>query len=78
MHGGCDQGFCLLYAKLSYRRKFIRTVWMAIVGILLASSVFIARPQTRTPFALTFFVILIVIVVAQAVYNYRRWKAETA
>lgn len=33
MTGGQDQGFSINYWRLSYRRKFIRTLWMMAIGI---------------------------------------------
>src|SRR4051812_22617976 len=33
MTGGIDRGFCLLYWRLSYRRKFLRTVWLSVLGL---------------------------------------------
>lgn len=71
-----DKGFCVNYWSLSYRRKFLRTVWfggLTTVGVLVL------------PRSYLFFdliprnVLLLALPVAcafQAVYNYRRWKAE--
>ncbi len=77
MHGGCDQGFCLNYGKLSYRRKLIRTFWLSAVGILFAAAMLATRPDARTNFTYICLTLLILIAVAQAIYNYRRWKAES-
>jgi hypothetical protein len=35
MTDGIDQGPCFFYARLSYRRKFIRTCWFSPAALLL-------------------------------------------
>ncbi len=77
--GGCplkngrDRGFN--YWNLNYRGKFIRTLWMiplCIVVILLMS---VTGTQFLNIIALS--VLFIVILVAQLIYNYVKWKNES-
>ncbi len=70
-----DKGFELIYWKLSYRRKFIRTLWMipiAIVIIFYFHTTFQSILQTCLVATLLAIMLLI-----QAIYNYRKWKNET-
>ena len=69
-----DKGFELLYFNLSYRRKFIRTLWMIPWMILvliylygLGISMYILIPTTLV-FAIAEYI--------QATYNYKKWKEE--
>ena len=74
MRNGTDQGFELVYWKLSYRRKFIRTLWVSPLILfpffLPADNSFIGVPREG------FFWIFIVILLAQAWYTYGKWKKE--
>jgi len=78
MRGGCDQGFCLFYHRLSYRRKFIRTIWTFLIGMAIYvamvaySPVFRARPTYLAIFA----GVLVLLFAAQLAYNYYKWQAE--
>ena len=70
-----DKGLEFRYYKLSYRRRFIRTLWlipwMLLVLFLmhwLGASLFILV-LTTVIFTITDFV--------QALYNYKKWKEET-
>lgn len=61
------------YWELDYRGKFIRTLWMVpIVIALIILSLLIFTPQTIY-FAGSLFSLLI----AQLVYNYKKWKGES-
>ena len=75
MRGGCDQGFCIVYSKLSYRRKFLRTIWMAVAGVLVAAGIWVLKPEARAP-AVVFLIAIMAVSLAQATYNYRQWHAE--
>jgi len=46
MDNGIDKGFCLMYHKLSYRRKFIRTIWMTPFAILVIYIVTSLNPNS--------------------------------
>lgn len=67
-----DKGFHLNYWKLSYRRRFVRNLWMlplliAITGILI----------TRGDSILTCRIIPIILLVSsvfELIYNYLKWK----
>lgn len=76
MGGGCDKGFCLVYWSLSYRRKFIRTLWTFAFALLAAAALFAKRPVIRTMPAFTVATVLVLMFLAQTFYNYRRWQAE--
>lgn len=70
-----DKGIAFCYWKLSYRRKFIRTLWMipiAIVIIFYFHTTFQSILQTCLVATLLAIMLLI-----QAIYNYRKWKNET-
>ena len=66
-----DKGFCLNYRKLSYRRKFIRTLWLALLSII-----FIFIPEVYGISGTYFFVIVLVLCAIQTVYNYVKWQRE--
>ncbi len=69
-----DKGIELFYWKLSYRRKFIRTIWMFpifAILIILRHITFQSSVQTFTIGVLIFILLL-----AQAIYNYKKWKNE--
>jgi len=70
--GKVDKGFELIYWKLSYRRKFIRTLWIipfAIIAVMLIW--WLCKSIVITS-------IIAVIVIAaealQAIYTYKKWK----
>lgn len=64
-----DKGFELVYWKLSYRRKFIRTLWMipwAIVALI-----FIQIVGRNYKYTILAGIIYLVILPIQAIYNYK-------
>ena len=72
--GKVDKGFELIYYNLSYRRRFIRTLWMipwAILGLCgmcwLGASMFLL---------ILVAVVFVVVGFEQARYNYQKWKEE--
>ncbi len=68
-----DEGFAYNYFKLSYRRKFIRTLntsWMSILAIIL---IFTISPYSMVVNVLVA-VGIILLSVGQALYNYYMWK----
>jgi hypothetical protein len=75
MVGGQDKGFAFSYWGLSYRRKFIRTIWSSILGAAVCVALLIQFPEFNgwSWYAL---IISIPLAVLQAAYNYRRWQAE--
>lgn len=67
-----DKGFELRYYKLSYRRKFIRTLWFIPWCILALTGLYWLGMSNG-------FIIITAIVFGstatiQAIYNYRKWK----
>lgn len=73
MRGGIDKGFCLNYWKLSYRRKFLRDLWMPVVGIL----IFVGIANWLQWHDLEKVIIFLgVVAVLSARSNYTHWQAE--
>lgn len=72
MRNGSDKGF--IYWKLNYKKKFIRTLWMIPVGVLVILLLFAtsASTQTITILSVIFFVVLLI----QLIYTYSKWKKE--
>lgn len=67
-----DKGFHLNYWKLSYRRRFIRNLWMLPLLIAI-TGIFITRGDS----ALTCRIIPIILLVSsifELIYNYLKWK----
>lgn len=69
-----DKGMEFCYWRLSYRRKFIRTLWLVPIFAV----IIIAFYQTFRSDALTWFICTAVFVsiIIQAIYNYKKWKSE--
>ena len=69
-----DKGFSLIYRKLSYRRKFLRTLWSTPIILLL-----FLFDEDVSVFGMSrnsFMIFLILLFIVQAVYNYYRWKND--
>lgn len=70
-----DKGFELNYYKLSYRRRFIRTLWLIPWMIIaLCCMHWLGAP--------TFIIVLVAVIFVigdfiQALHNYKKWKEET-
>lgn len=69
-----DKGFQLVYWKLSYRRKFIRSLWtipifIISIGIIIfqGKGIFISRIMP---------LILVVLGICELLYNYKKWKND--
>lgn len=62
-----DKGFELFYWNLSYRRKFIRTTWILIIGSIIIW--FLTK---------NLFLIALVSIVSfiQMFHTYNKWKAK--
>lgn len=77
-----DKGFELLYVNLSQRRKFIRTIWTTVFGIIIIPMLFYIIPIRTIPFFtswkwVAFWVAVILITgTIQAIIEYRKWKTE--
>lgn len=68
-----DKGFAYNYFRLSYRRKFIRTFTSSWMGVLAIILIFIFSPYS-TPFNVTITILIVLVFVIQAGYNYYMWK----
>lgn len=68
-----DKGFELLYDKLSYRRKFIRTIWMILIGI----GVGVLITSINMVISLLYWIPFVIIGIKQLRDNYTMWKKET-
>jgi len=75
MRGGVDLGFCLSYWRLSYRRKFIRTVWSCVIGTPLMA-VLLAKLGFSGWQLYGLVTLAVVLVALQVLYNYNRWQSE--
>ena len=67
-----DKGFELRYWRLSYRRKFIRTLWM--IPFLLAAIILIFVSPLKIVYAVAVSIILLVIFLIRLIYTYKKWK----
>jgi hypothetical protein len=67
-----DKGFELVYAKLSYRRKFIRTLWLIPFAIAAVCGVIILFKSTWAAILLS--ILFVIIGGIQLIYNYKKWK----
>ena len=79
MKGGVDQGPCLNYCHLSYRRKVIRALWhLPFLPVFYAVVYFHSTMQSRrpgwTPFLLTLPALLWLLFLA--CHSYRKWRQE--
>lgn len=66
-----DKGIVFCYWKLSYRRKFIRTLWLLPIFII----IMVLFHLTFRSYFLTCIVgvAYFLLLLAQAIYNYRKW-----
>ena len=69
-----DKGFVICYWRLSYRRKFIRTLCLMPILVI----VLVYFQVTFRSFFLSCMVgtLLSILFTIQAVYNYKKWKKE--
>ena len=72
--GYVDKGFQLNYYKLSYRRRFIRTLWVIpwIISILILFYLLHTPAYILVPMAIGFGVMEYI----QAFVNYKKWKED--
>lgn len=71
--GKVDKGFEFIYFKLTYRRKMIRTFTslpITIIGLL----IIYYFSNWSLEFYLTFVLFVLLTVLAQFVYNFKKWK----
>lgn len=67
-----DKGFELIYWNLSYRRKFVRTLWMTPFTILAIILMWMTSKSILITSIIS--VVTLVVVIAQAIYTYKKWK----
>ncbi|GAA0117423.1 hypothetical protein [Clostridium senegalense] len=69
-----DKGFELLYYKLSYRRKFLRTLWMTPFLIVCLAIIWLANDNIILDTIFTIFCVSIYLL--QLVFTYFKWKKD--
>lgn len=69
-----DRGFSLSYWNLSYRRKFIRTLWSAL--LIIPAMLLVHMSYHSMTVTIVVGIVLLAIFSVQAVYNYKKWKEE--
>lgn len=71
-----DKGFEFFYWRLSYRRKFIRTLWLTPIDIvlLLLLLLLVWNLDNNISFKIIATIILILLTLTQLLYNYIKWK----
>ena len=69
-----DKGFELAYYNLSYRRRFIRTLWM-FPWLIVAMLVLLLTGVSKSNVVI-YGVFVIIIFIVQATHNYKLWKEE--
>lgn len=69
-----DKGFELVYWNLSYRRKFIRSLWVLPISIGFAY-LFTILFEEKT-IGLFFAILVILTEVSQIIYTYYKWQKE--
>ena len=72
--GKVDKGFEFFYFNLSYRRKFIRTLWLSPLAIFSVYYVYVKMQSFKI--AAVVGLVLIIIDAVQLWYNYHKWKNE--
>ena len=75
MNNKTDKGFELNYWKLSYRRKFIRTLWVTPFMLAVIVSSFVLTDNKIIQIAITLG--LPIIFFSQLLYTYRKWKKSS-
>ena len=65
-----DKGFELIYWNLSYRRKFIRTLWMTPFFVIILAFTWFICDNFITNIILT--ILLVAILLIQLIYNYSK------
>ncbi|KAF5060382.1 hypothetical protein DSECCO2_326210 [anaerobic digester metagenome] len=69
-----DKGFELIYWKLSYRRKFLRTIWLIPFVILAIMATWLVWHSVIITIPIA--IVLVLVEMAQAIYTYNMWKRE--
>jgi hypothetical protein len=66
----------LMYGNLSYRRKFVRTLWAFAVFALVTAALFAFDSTMRTSRYYIFAAVIAVIFIIQASYAFVCWQGE--
>ena len=69
-----DKGFEFIYWNLSYRRKFIRTLWLT-PGLIIALAVVWGSDFNKILKTVAT-VLLISVNLIQLIYTYKKWKSN--
>ncbi|MCY6485408.1 hypothetical protein OW763_13815 [Clostridium aestuarii] len=69
-----DKGFEFFYSKLSYRRKFIRTLWMIIGVLIMPLSLYFSNVDTYINIIIS--TLMLIIWSIQLLYTYMKYKKE--
>ena len=67
-----DQGFCLAYHKLSYRRRFVREMWSIPFIFLVLAIKYPSINLSAMGVAILF--VLLFVAIIKSIYNYKMWK----
>ena len=74
MKNKVDKGFELVYLNLSYRRRFIRTLWQTPFIFLIIG--FLVMAGDKILFNRIAPILLVIGYLCQLIYNYIRWKND--
>lgn len=69
-----DKGFEFIYWNLSYRRKFIRTLWLTPGLIIALGIIWVSDFNKILKTVAT--VLLISVDLIQLIYTYKKWKSN--
>lgn len=69
-----DKGFEFIYWNLSYRRKFIRTLWLTPALIIPLAIVWGSDFNKILKMVAT--ILLISVYLIQLIYTYKKWKSD--
>ncbi|MDD3794761.1 MAG: hypothetical protein PHE06_02085 [Lachnospiraceae bacterium] len=69
-----DKGFEVFYKNLSNRRKFIRTIWIMLIGILVFT--FVLLTVEDKGFVLVLGILSLFVGIWQLFTTYHKWKNE--
>jgi hypothetical protein len=65
---GVDQGPCLTYWSLSYRRRLVRDLWSIPIFVLMAIWLIYRHPSSW------WWLLLVPVALGSTVYNYFQWQ----
>lgn len=67
-----DKGYEFYYWHLSYRRKFIRTIWM--IPFIVGATLLLWMTYNSLILTLICFIVMAMAEIIQAIYTYQKWK----